>query len=81
MTPRMPLTMAPVGKECCVVGITAGRGLARRLMDMGFNENVPVRIVRSDRGAVIVDVNGCKFGIGRGMAMKIMVEECESEKT
>jgi ferrous iron transport protein A len=67
------------GKEGRVSCINAGKGLMRRLIEMGFTENAGVRILRSDRGNLIVDVNGCKYALSKGMAMKIMVEHAEGK--
>lgn len=65
------------GKEAKVSAIQAGRGLTRRLTEMGFAKGTTVRLLRADfRGPVIVTINGCKYALGRGMAMKIMVEDC-----
>ena len=77
MCPVMPLTMMQEGKEGRVSRIKAGRGLTRRLIEMGFIEGTLVRVLRIDfRGPVIVNVNGSKYALGRGMAMKIMIEDC-----
>ncbi len=73
MSQAMPLVMLPEGKEGKVVSINAGYGLKRRLVEMGFCENSTVKIHRADRGALVVVVNGSKYALGRGMAMKIMV--------
>lgn len=73
----LPLIMMPEGKEGKVVSINAGQGLKRRLVEMGFCENCLVTVHRSDRGALVVDVNGTKYALGKGMATKIMVSELE----
>ena len=72
----LPLTMMPEGTKGKVVSINAGRGLKRRLVEMGFLENTVVTVHRSDRGALMVNVNGSKYALGKGMAMKIMVIDC-----
>jgi ferrous iron transport protein A len=74
MVEGLPLIMLPEGKEAHVLGINAGRGLTRRLIEMGFTENALVQVIRSDRGRLIVSVNGCRFALGKGMAMKIRVK-------
>lgn len=74
MTASLPLQMAPVGKDLQVTGIAAGRGLARRLAELGFNEHSIVRVIKSlGHGPLIVQLNNSRFALGRGMAMKIMV--------
>jgi ferrous iron transport protein A len=75
MTATLPLIMAPCGKELQVTGFRAGKNLARRLAELGFNEHSKVRVIRSDdHGALIVQLNDSRFALSRGMAMKIMVE-------
>ena len=55
--------------------MNAGHGLSRRLIEMGFVEGASVTVLRADRrGPIIVSVNDCKYALGRGMAMKIMVK-------
>ncbi len=69
----LPLLMMPEGKEGKVSRINAGRGLLRRLIEMGFTENVSVKVIRSVNGSLIVGVNGCRYILSKGIAMKIMV--------
>lgn len=69
----LPLIMMPEGKECKVSRINAGRGILRRLIEMGFTENASVKIIRSVKGSLIVGVNGCRYILSKGIAMKIMV--------
>ena len=69
----LPLLMLPEGKEGKVSRINADRGLLRRLIEMGFTENVSVKIIRSVKGSLIVGVNGCRYILSKDIAMKIMV--------
>jgi len=73
MNDRLPLIMIPEKKECRIVEINAGRGLSRRLIEMGFTRNAKVKVLRSDRGCLIISLNGSKFAISKGIAMKILV--------
>jgi ferrous iron transport protein A len=43
---------------------------------MGFIENSFLKIKKDNMGAIIVDLNGCNYALGKGMASKIMVQEC-----
>ncbi len=72
----MPLIMVPEGKECRISDIHGGRGLTRHLTEMGFTYHAPVKVLRSEKGSLIVAVNGCKYALSKGIAMKIMVGEC-----
>ena len=70
-----PLPMLPEGKEGTVVEVNGGQRAAMRLIEMGFNPGTRVRIMKSHPpGPLIVAVNSTRYAIGRGIAMKIMVE-------
>ncbi len=75
MPQNIPLIMMPEGSVVKISNINAGRGLTRRLIEMGFIKNANVKILRSDRGCLIVFVNGAKYALSKGIAMKIMVSE------
>lgn len=78
MTTSMPLTMATPGKEYIVVGLHQGRGardMVRRLTEMGFKENAHIRIMNSHGRSVVVDLEGTRYALCRGMAKKVFVEE------
>ncbi|MHC1754721.1 MAG: ferrous iron transport protein A [Methanosarcina sp.] len=74
MAPQMPLTMLSEGKGCRIREVRAGHNLKRRLTEMGFTPSSSVRLIGCERGALLVSVNGTRYALGRGMAMKIMVE-------
>jgi ferrous iron transport protein A len=75
MTASLPLQMAPTGTDLHVIGIKAGHGLTRRLAELGFNEQATVRVIKAQgNGPLIVQLNNSRFALGKGMAMKIMVE-------
>jgi len=70
----MPLPMASPGEVVRVVDIRAGRGLARRLADMGLLLGVNIRVISSQMpGPVVVEVKGTRLALGYGMAQKILV--------
>jgi len=73
---RMPLIMLPEGAQATVVEVHGGRGLCRRLAEMGFNVGDRVRMIKNHRpGPVIVEVKDSRVALGRGVTMKIIVEE------
>lgn len=76
----MPLLMLPEGKTGRVCGINAGKKLSRRLFEMGFATDVPVQVQRGNCGALVVIVNGMKYALGRGMALKIMVQDPQGKE-
>jgi Fe2+ transport system protein FeoA len=79
----IPLSMAPIDLKLVVKGIHAGRGMERRLSDMGFVKGAEAIIIDVHHRSIMVEVNGCRYGICRGMANKIIVEESDDmdEKT
>lgn len=79
MVNEYPLPLAPEGRPLKVVAIKAGRSLAKRLKELGFNEESIISIVgRQPSGPLILQLNNSRFALGRGMAMKIMVIEASS---
>ncbi len=72
--PTMPLMMAGEGQHVRLVGVLGGRGLARRLAEMGLRPGTPMRIVAQGRpGPFIVQVGDSKLVLGRGMIHRILV--------
>jgi len=72
----MPLAMARPGELVTVTGIRAGRGLQRRLADMGLTPGVQIRVINSGAsGPVLIDLRGTRVALGRGIAQKIVVNK------
>jgi len=62
-------------KHPSVAFIRAGRGLCRRLCEMGFTKDTVVQVRRrSRRGPMQLDLKGYNIAIGWGVASKIFVE-------
>jgi len=77
--PLMPLTMVSPGRKAQVAGIRAGRGLTRRLADMGLTIGVSIRVINSQTcGPILIDLRGSRLVLGHGVAQKILVTECEN---
>lgn len=73
MSAIMPLAMAPEGAEVEVVSIQGGRGLVRRLMELGLTRGAMLRVLRSGPGPVLVEVRGSRLALGWGVAMRVIV--------
>jgi Fe2+ transport system protein FeoA len=72
--PLMSLAMVCPGEVVRVVDIRAGRGLIRRLTDMGLTLGVNIKIINSQRpGPVVIELRGSRLVLGHGVAQKIMV--------
>ncbi|MCW4049104.1 MAG: ferrous iron transport protein A [Candidatus Bathyarchaeota archaeon] len=73
---RMPLIMLSEGAKATVIEVHGGRSLCRRLAEMGFNVGDRVLMIKNHRpGPVMVEVKDSRVALGRGVTMKIIVEE------
>ena len=71
----MPLAIARPGEEVTIVDIRAGRGLTRRLADMGLTPETTIRVISSHMpGPILIDLRGSRLVLGFGVAQKVMVE-------
>ncbi len=68
-----PLSLAKPGEEVIVDRIIGGYGFQRKLFEMGIYPGERIRVISSDRGPVLIEVKGSRFGIGYGMAKRILV--------
>ena len=70
----MPLAMVSPGDTVSVVGVHAGRGLARRLTEMGLTPGVKIKVLNNQMpGPVMIELRGSKVALGHGVCSKIMV--------
>lgn len=72
-----PLTASPPGSRVRILQILGGRGMQQRLLHMGLKPGTELRVIANTGGGpVLVALNGeVRFGIGWGMAQRILVEE------
>jgi ferrous iron transport protein A len=74
--PVLPLSLLSPNQRARVVSVSGGRGLVKRLNDMGFSPGAEVAVLnRAMAGPLMVMVRGTKVAIGRGLATKIMVNQ------
>lgn len=72
---EMPLAMLSENEEAKVVEVRGGRGLVRRLSELGFTPGAKVKILFSNSpGPVVIDVRGSRIALGRGLLMRIIVD-------
>ncbi len=63
------------GEKGVVVEIKGGKGIVQRLLDMGLTPGNEIRVTKSlPSGPIEILVRGSRLAIGRGIAMKILVE-------
>lgn len=71
---RIPLAFLMPGEKGVVIEIIGGRGLVKRLYDMGLYPSAVVEVLSHGFGPMMVRVNGTTtIAIGRGVGMKIIV--------
>ena len=71
----IPLAMLNEGDEGKVREIRGGRGLIRRLSELGFIGGERIRILHShSSGPILVEIKDTRIAIGRGVAMKIIID-------
>lgn len=71
-----PLSVIPAGERVRIVRINAGQGLNSRMASMGLLPNVQITVVNNHHpGPFVVDLQGSKLILGRGMANKVLVSE------
>ena len=68
------------GKTAVIKQIEGGYGFQRRLTSLGVRVGKTVRKVGSAplKGPVVVEVDRIKVAIGRGIAIKILIEELQT---
>ncbi|WP_008312607.1 ferrous iron transport protein A [Leptolyngbya sp. PCC 6406] len=71
---RLPLAMASMGDRLWVWQIQGGHRMVRRLTDLGIVQGAEITLVsRTASGAVVVGLQGCRLGLGAGMAHRVIV--------
>jgi ferrous iron transport protein A len=77
---QLPLAMTAVGDRVWVVRIKGGHRMVRRLTDVGIAQGSEITVVsRTESGSVIVGLQGCRIGVGAGMAHRILVTTTQPE--
>ncbi|MBE9141453.1 ferrous iron transport protein A [Nodosilinea sp. LEGE 07088] len=70
----LPLTMMTIGDLVWIVNIKGGHRMIRRLTDLGLTQGSEITIVsRIESGSMIIGFQGCRIGLGAGIAHRILV--------
>lgn len=76
--PVLPLGFLQPGRDAVIKGVGGGRNLCQRMADLGLVRGARVRVIRNDSvGPLIISVGEARLAIGRGMAVKIAVEQTQ----
>jgi ferrous iron transport protein A len=75
----MSLAEMKVGKKAEIKAIEGGMSLQMRLSPLNIRIGKRIRKIASQpfRGPVVIEVDGRRITLGRGMSMKVMVEVIE----
>lgn len=68
-----PLSMADEGAKVRIQALRAGRGLDRRLTELGLNTGCELRVIQRQGGGLLIARGEARIAIGGGMAAKILV--------
>jgi Fe2+ transport system protein FeoA len=73
-TDTLPLIMAWPGPIFRVTCLDCGELAARRLTELGMVPGARIEVLRAGRfGSLIVKVDSCRLGLGRGLAAKVIL--------
>lgn len=69
-------SLSSLKKNDCgrICEIDGGCNARSRLYELGLNKGVLVEIVKNDIGPLILNIQGHKLAIGRGLANKIIMD-------
>jgi ferrous iron transport protein A len=71
---RVSLTNLSKGNRAVICDVDAGWGLRRHLLELGFVQGTEIRILKNERGPVIIALGESRIALGRGAAQKILVQ-------
>ena len=70
----LPLALAGEGERLRIVSLRGGRGFHEKLVSMGLNIGDEIEVIqRRGGGTVLIAKEGIRYGLGGGMAQKILV--------
>ena len=70
----LPLALASEGERLRIVSLRGGRGFHEKLVSMGLNVGDEIEVIqRRAGGTVVIARGGNRYGLGGGMAQKILV--------
>jgi ferrous iron transport protein A len=76
-----PLILAAVGERVRIVATRAGRGIERKLSDLGLTNGCEVTVVsRDSSGPMVVARNNMRLALGTGLAHRILVTRVEDDR-
>lgn len=71
---RKSLSDAEKGRVVTICEIDGGRMVRARLAELGLYPGEKVKVVHNNGGGVIVEHRECRFALGRGVSLKVLVQ-------
>jgi ferrous iron transport protein A len=79
--PTNSLAEVPAGQQVLVRQLRGGKDFVSRLAALGFTEGADVQVIQNyGRGPLIALVRGARVALGRGEALKVLVEEVSHDQ-
>jgi Fe2+ transport system protein FeoA len=79
--PISSLAEAQAGRRYLVQQLRGGKDFVSRMTSLGFTEGVEVQVIQNyGHGPLIALVRGTRVALGRGEALKVLVEEVSYDK-
>ena len=79
--PTNSLAEVPAGQQVLVRQLRGGKDYVSRLAALGFTEGAEVQVIQNyGRGPLIALVRGARVALGRGEALKVLVEEVSHDQ-
>ena len=70
----LPLALAGEGESLRIISLRGGRGFHEKLVSMGLSVGDEIEVIqRRGGGTVLIAKEGIRYGMGGGMAQKILV--------
>jgi ferrous iron transport protein A len=78
---RCSLSEVHAGRRFLVRQLRGGKDFVSRMAALGFTEGVEVRVIQNyGHGPLITLVRGVRVALGRGEALKVLVEEVSHDQ-
>lgn len=75
MSDKLNLTKVKTNEVASIVDISPGCSAKKRLYELGLHKGVEFKVVKNDRGPIILKLAGNKLALGRGLAEKVIVSK------
>ncbi len=76
MCMEIPLTHLKIGQKANIIRLEGGQGFQRNVRSRGIREGKILKVVTRHPigGPIVIEIDGRKTALGRGMAKRIIIE-------